>query len=745
MVDKISSFLAMFVTVGIMQTYAATTLSSGSWYHEATGWQKGMEPWKGLGKNIAEITPDWQKDWSGYDRLSVDMVNEGAGGDLLNIFIRSPETKKDAPVRFTTATPDYRFKRWIIPLEEFGKKASISNVTYVGFSTRWGRTQKLHLSNLRLLKKGEPSGGGTFSETPSDRPDLRQLIARSVAVGDAARKRRHDESLERFVADCTASGTLRGGVVFGSASPMTRVMPRDAFAARPATNLVVRLARNEKEALQFFVAPTDGVLKNVRVSVSGLTREHPSGGDVFDVSNVAVKVVGYCDMKVAPDYSYYYSDSSNGMRRTRGLTTFGWYPDPILDFLDGVDIRNGDVQGFWIDVRCPAKQPSGIYRGQLAVTWQRVDGSSGSWISAFAVRVNDFTLPLTPPVPMNISFKPVTRGPRIRADNMFDDYVATERAIASDKENSAHLARKRIWDWADFLADHYITIDYLYPSVAPRWEALVRLKEQGRLDRFNLKYWTGKSNNDKWFADARLRYEKAKSLGLLDYAVFYGMDELQKEHFNTGAKMIARLKREFPEVTLNTTCKDRSYGCDSLLGEMDVFIPVTSDYRHGNAVRSRLAGRKVGWYVCAGGDVLMPNFFFARQLLESRLTMGAMAVKYRPDWFLYYGIACWDSDRPITKGPFTDWSPESWKNWSGDGCLVACGPGGKPLSTLRLECFRDGLDDYHYAKILELRGGKADVPESLVASLEAYSDDVDAYQRWRDSMADAIERLPAKK
>ena len=728
---------------------AAATLAIGPWYYEATGWQEGKYQWKGLGKDIAKITPNWQSDWSAYDRLSVDMFNEGGGGDKLNVFICSPETKHEDCARFTTATPDHRFKRWIIPLSAFNSHVSVSNVTSVRFSTCWGMRQKLHLSNLRLLKKGEPSGGGTFSEAPADRPDLREAVARAFAAGEAERAQRHDESLRRFAADCAAAGAASGGVLFGSASPMVRVMPRDAFTASPATSLRVRLARNEKEAVQFLVAPTGGDLEDVRVSVSGGADGRlpgkSQGRDVaFAASNIAVKVVGYCDMKAAPDYSYFRSDPSNGLRRVRAPMTFGWYPEPILDFLGGVDIRKGDVQGFWIDVRCPKDQPAGVYGGQLTVSWRGAGCAGGSRTFPFAVRVNDFTLPPTPPVPMNISFRPSTRGPRQRADNLADDYYANERAIAADRENTAHMARRRTWEWADFLADHYITIDYLYPAEGPRWNELVRLKADGRLDHFNLMYWTDRSNNDAWFAAARKRYEKAKELGLLDHAVFYGMDELPKAHFADGSNMVARLKREFPGVTLNTTCKDKSYGCDSPLGEMDVFIPVTAGYHAENAVRAKAAGRKVGWYVCAGGDVQMPNFFFGRQLLESRLVMGAMAVKYRPDWFLYYEIAIWDSTRPITKGPFTDWSPEAWRGWSGDGCLVACGAGGRPLSTLRLENFRDGLDDCHYARILEARGGKAEVPASLIASLTAYSDDADAYQRWRDAMADAIERLPAK-
>lgn len=722
--------------------FGATLVAQGPWYFESTGWTSKTYEWKGWGQ-----TPKLSEtDWSGYDRLSVDLVNEGEGGDRLYMFIGSPQTPHDERRLYHTATPDHRFKRWVVPLNGFKPSMSVSNVTHLAFSSRKGRTQKLHISNIRLLRKGEASGGGTFTEAPSDRPDLRDQIARTVAVANTARAERHAAALERFAADCAAAGATASGVMFGQASPMVRVMPREAFSAKPATNLYVRLARNEKEAIQLLVAPTTTALKNVKVTVSDLAHERPfwkvwGRSTSFAASNVAAQVVGYVDMKVMPDYSEVYTmrTASNTLERVRRPPRPGWYPDLLLDFLDAVNIAKGDVQSFWLNVRCPDNQPAGIYRGCVTVT---ADGLNPV-VFPLTVRVNDFTLPKTPPVPMNISFKPTTWGPSMKADLIEDDYFENEDAIERDSQNAAHLARANTWAWADFLADHLITIDFLYPSVGPRWDALVRLKNEGRLDCFNLKYWNDRSNKDSWFKEARKVYEKAKKLGLLDHAVFYGMDELTEERFEAGARMIARLKHEFPDVRLATTCKDPTYGCGSPLRQMDIFIPVTVSYIPTNCVKARAEGRKVGWYVCAGGDFTVPNFFFARQLIESRLLMGATAVKYRPDWFLYYQITLWAHNRPITSGPFTDWSPEAYRAWSGDGSLVACGPGGKPLSTLRLENFRDGLEDFHYAKILEARGGTADIPDSIVTNLHAHTDDPDAYQAWRDALADAIERLSA--
>ena len=139
------------------------------------------------------------------------------------------------------------------------------------------------------------------------------------------------------------------------------------------------------------------------------------------------------------------------------------------------------------------------------------------------------------------------------------------------------------------------------------------------------------------------------------------------------------------------------------------------------------------------------------------MLMGAQSVRMRPDGFLYYELTMWNSKRCISSGPFTDWSPESFQTWSGDGNLTACGPGGRPLLTIRLENFRDGLEDFHYAKMLDALVANnpcaewvaeakrlLEVPDSIAKSLHAFTDNAAAYQSWRDAMAELLERYSAK-
>ena len=90
---------------------------------------------------------------------------------------------------------------------------------------------------------------------------------------------------------------------------------------------------------------------------------------------------------------------------------------------------------------------------------------------------------------------------------------------------------------------------------------------------------------------------------------------------------------------------------------------------------------------------------------------------------------------------------------NGEGCWTCVGRDGRPLPTVRLENFRDGLEDLAYAKLLEerLRQGQSSdewvraakrllsVPETVAKSLTDYSDDPRSVYDWRDEMADLLE------
>lgn len=213
-------------------------------------------------------------------------------------------------------------------------------------------------------------------------------------------------------------------------------------------------------------------------------------------------------------------------------------------------------------------------------------------------------------------------------------------------------------EWGEFLADHYVTMDRLYPEGRTQWDVLEKLRDDGRLGLFNLGYW-GYPKDMKpqalaaWRADieARVRpaYEKAKKLGILDHAYLYGCDEVTSNCFENVKWAIGELKKAYPKVPLSTTAYDVKFGVGSVLGGIDWFTPTTRafDSNLANVEPSRTAGHKVWWYVACGPHAPFANFFVEHQAIESRLLMGAQTAKWRPDGFLYYELSVWNSHRSI--------------------------------------------------------------------------------------------------
>jgi len=158
------------------------------------------------------------------------------------------------------------------------------------------------------------------------------------------------------------------------------------------------------------------------------------------------------------------------------------------------------------------------------------------------------------------------------------------------------------------------------------------------------------------------------------------------------------------------------------------------------------------------------NWFIEYPAIESRLLMGAMSHKYRVDGFLYYLVNNgWERNRKvISSGPYTEWdgascinSKDKWAN--GDGNLIYPGPA-RPLSSIRLENIRDGLEDYEYLHLLAEKVERVSklpattarqafldqarpllaVPDAVVRSVVEYTLEPNDVQNWRTQLATLI-------
>ena len=489
------------------------------------------------------------------------------------------------------------------------------------------------------------------------------------------------------------------------------------------------------------------------------------GGYRISASNVACSVVGYIKTR-PPPYKVsrcVSADSSSGYGTQIVDPPTGWWPDPILSYLDATEVKGKDVQAFWISVSCPKNQHPGIYRGSIkVVACKSVSGERVERQIPFNVKVNAFSLPDQLPLPLVITFAP---------DPSEEYPTAEERArvnrLRSDPKSPVRIWKHREEEWRKFLASYGFTVpDSLYhsnkDSPLPNYKALKELKAKGHRIRFNLGYWGYPKSLDDEDKDAwrkstlpRLseRYGLAKAEDVIDGAYIYGCDEIHPQFFKNIQWAASELKQAFPDVPLMTTAYDDNYGVESLLSGIDWFVPTPDKFDFKKAEKAREQGRQVWWYICCNPLPPYANMFVESRAIEGRILMGAQTVRMKPDGFLYYQTAKWNASCPISgKSAFTDWTARSWTTYNGDGSWLCCGPDGIPLSTIRLENFRDGLEDLSYARILEkklsaepnaLWAAQArkllDIPCELMETMSNYNDNPKVLYKWRNRMADLIE------
>ena len=728
-----------------------------------------------------------ETDFMPYDRLVIDVVNVGTNADQLTLHIAAAGEKLDDSIytahgkRSCLYAPVGR-STWVTELTRWPKKVEKSRqkITELRFYALHPYGTTMYLDNVRLLKKGDALVPGKYRAE-----DEAKIAEMEKAVADRDTAERAKAKAE-FAKASGGVGTHRPtGMLVGTATSMEHVMPKapDALArVKPAKDLKVRLARGEYESVQIIVAPAgDRPLRRVSVAcvgdlVGGRDEAQPSrdGHDVggqgaarptFAASNVVCSVVGYSKTRYQAPYAvgrtvFTNAADSAGYMRKGYFPRADWYPDVILSHVREADVAEDVAQGFWVRVVCPRDQQAGTYRGELAVSAEGVETVR----IPFEVRVNGFTLPKVAALPVAMNFKPNGGVGWLPTDAEFAERMAAK----DDPAAPQNIWKKRHMEWVDFLADYLITYDFLYRvsrsefDPEPNWGALMHLKEQGRLGPFNLAYWGMRRAGEKAMKDWREKavpyyrriYDRAKELGILDKAFFYGNDELNPKDFDAIRRSADLIHVEFPGVPLFTTARDVDFGIGTnSLENVEWFCPLTGRYNFERAEKARAKGRKVWWYVCDGPTWKCANLHIENNPIDARSLLGAQSVFYKADGFLYWQVGKWHSPRTLGANPFTDWVAASCFGFNGEGCITGVGPDGIPLPTVRLENFRDGLEDYAYVKILKGKiaaRGKDDewtrrakalvaVPPSLVKALDCFNDSPDALYGWRNAMADLIE------
>jgi len=514
---------------------------------------------------------------------------------------------------------------------------------------------------------------------------------------------------------------VENGYAVWTRNSMQKIYPTErppVPLAPPQASLT--LARNEREGLQLAITPADVVtLKNLTVTVGALTNE---AGDVFQAENIQWYVVGYIwvDMPsghpLAPDVS-------------------NWCPEVLLP-AKPFDVPGGRTQTVWLNVFAPETAKPGVYRGKVTV---QPTGAAATDVPV-TVRVRSFALP---------------RAPRMKTAFAIMDGFSRHTYGTLTPE----LRRRGV----DIMLEHRLNPDDISRTEPPPLEDLLYARDRG-LNTFNILNLVPKpKDNPLWVCLMPLSaygpgFTQELAARLDDYiaqlrkndlakmAHFYGFDERGEEYDELIKGICKFLKERYPEVSTFTTAgymyQRREKTPPGYQDYMDWYCPLTPSYKPELSEKLRALGKQVWWYVCCVPHYPYANFAsLDYPAIDGRL-LGWMTYGYKADGLLYWHVNFWGDNKVIdSKDPYLEWKPTCLARMTDDGVLVYPAPQG-PVSGIRLENIRDGIEDYDYLCLLaERKGRKAAMKyvDRLVKSMTEYSRDPAALYQVRDQIAAAIE------
>lgn len=716
-------------------------------------WREGSQQWPAV---ILTADKGLPSDMSAYDSLACEVFNASGASVELSLFLKDAEGKQAAE-HFTLAPNGSCTVR--LALADVAADFDLKHIRELNiFTTRPPHDISVIVDQLRLEADVVPKLAQLSDELEKLRVDskdypkemaplLSQLYSTYADLCDRTSKANDLAALSKLRPEVVKLDTrvrtearraipearfriaarkiaLKCPYGCGFASSMQKIFPKDVpFECTAARGAQVELAGNETESIQLVIYAYGQELKNTRVEIGPLL----SAGSKAGLNRPAAEAspVGFVKTE-RPPYPVRY---------------VGWYPDPILDFLKTFDIKKGEIEPVWIRVKAPAGTPAGDYRGQIVVK----PANAPELKLELKVHLWGFDLP---------------KETHLRtATSIGESYIS--KAYGGSVTDTMRAK------YEDFTLSYRMNPDGLYRSQPPSIQSLLRWNKEG-LNAFNIVYVPKPANvkaGEPYPIDKKTAIldkidaivPELKANGLYSKAYVYGFDEIGTESYVAMKDILGAIKAKYPDLMIMTTGRDHTYGVASGVDAVDAWCPLTPYYDVERAKKARARGKQVWWYICISNKEPFANWFVECDAIDSRMLMGLQTAKYRPDGFLYYNISRWPlTKKPITDGPYTDWSPASYFSNNGDGSILCAGPDG-PLATIRLENARDGIEDNEYFWLLreeanrlsKLSGANAKaaltqaekalaIGDDLVASMSSFSKSPTALLAKRRQVAEAI-------
>lgn len=536
-------------------------------------------------------------------------------------------------------------------------------------------------------------------------------------------------------------------------SGMDKVFKTDAAQTLQAAK--ISAARHENEPFQIVLRADKSQLTSVTVTASDLTS--PGGGRIT-ASNISIYL---------QHYVYLPAHSKD-------------YPDALPPYRGAFNMTQGQTQPLWINVYVPKNTAPGDYTGTITIS----TSNAGNATVPVQLHVYNFTLPDDPKCTTAFALR--------------DSEIYAQHKVAPNSSEAVALFKKYFEfvlsrnvspfglpygvnifndEGAKYLTDPRLTsITMPYSSdrnqmssIISRFDSLGALKkgfiygydEPYLMDHINrvrdiANYVHSINRNarvavvfsDDVVATSEPRWTSGTNYSAGQIVYHYEHRILYWKNYLYKCKVAHRAdSTNEPTSGPNWSQYWERVSIPRLLtGYADVWCCGVAfwDIYGPELVERANAGEEVWSYITMMKDGVQSNYFVDYASIFTRI-IPWQNYFYQSKGFLYWCLDYWSETPDPWKDIDTGQKSVPTGRLYGEGSLIY--PGYQigidgPVSSIRLEVLRDGLDDYQYLWLLEQKLGRAGVMpyvNKLVSSWRAFSKDNTQLASVRDEIARRIE------
>ena len=473
-------------------------------------------------------------------------------------------------------------------------------------------------------------------------------------------------------------------------------------------------AKNEYEAFQFVVRATKP-LDRVEIDISDL-----HGPDGASIPRFRIQVLNV-------DYVTIQSPSDD-------LGSIGDWPDPLPPLRQFFTVPANENHPVWVQVYVPKNTPAGDYNGTVRV----MIGSKTINIPV-TLHVWDFTLPrethLQTAMSLYTSFimqyhhfenadniAPVVekyfQSFREHRISPYDPFVMGNIAVTFDADAmQAHVN----FDKFDQLARKYLD-DWKFNCFRLILQGIGNESIEAQKAGGTIKFKRNSPGYKQLMTDYLIQVQNhLEANGWLNKAYIYWKDEPDPEDYPLVREVNAFIHQAAPKLTRMLTEEP----VPELYGYVDLWCPKLDNFVPATVEQRRQDGERAWWYICTSPKAPFPGLFIDHYAVELR-TWIWQSWQHNLDGILIWSANYWNSEiatpPPALQDPYADpmsymssnnLQPGEINNWgNGDGRFIyppksvftstAKNYEG-PVSSIRWEMLREGLEDYEYFWLLKER------------------------------------------